>query len=88
MRNSELLHARLFLATIDPSMAELTDYLAQLMPNMTAGCEGTNCSKLAPVAQMVTEEGKRYCSQKCADFHNAPMIKPQPKTTRIDGWNV
>lgn len=28
-----------------------------------------------------------YCA-KCAVVANAPMIKPQPKGTQIDGWDV
>lgn len=28
-----------------------------------------------------------YCP-KCDERENAPMIKPQPKRTKVDGWDV
>lgn len=80
MRNSELLY-------VQPK-ADLADYLAQLMPDLKAECAGSHCSKVLPIAQMVVKDGKRYCSSECDRFHNAPMIKPQPKPTIVDGWAI
>lgn len=68
--------------------ASLTEYLSRLMPGIEAECESENCMSIVPVAQMVTRDGRRFCTAGCADRTLAPMIKPQPKGTQIEGWDV
>lgn len=34
------------------------------------------------------DDMKDYCSQACRDRNEAPMVKPQPKGTKVDGWDV
>lgn len=65
-----------------------TDYLLQFMPQAECECEGQNCIAVRPFAEMVQCDGKRYCSERCRDISNAPMIKPQPKGETVDGWDV
>lgn len=72
--------------TVTPG-TRLTDYLAQLMPGIEAECEG-NCIRVVPISQMVAREGRKFCSAQCADRECAPMIKPQPKGQKVDGWDV
>lgn len=69
----------------DTSLAE---YLSQLMPGMEAECEGSNCIRVVSVSVLVERDGTKYCSQNCADQHCAVLIKPQPKTTKVDNWDV
>lgn len=66
---------------------QLTDYLTQLMPEIEAECEG-NCIRVVPISQMATREGRKYCSERCADRECAPLIKPQPKGTKVDNWDI
>lgn len=71
--------------------------LAEAKPAMIAGievlCDG--CQKPIPLpvnqfywtARQGYELRPAYCS-KCAMQYEAPMIKPQPKGTTVDGWDV
>ena len=39
----------------------------------------------------ITGRGNRYCAPRCveaAERKAAPMVKPQPKETKIEGWSV
>ena len=50
------------------------------------------CPDSFPVAEGIRgDNGKLYCSQGCfevAERESAPMIKPQPKGTVFEGWQI
>ena len=66
--------------------AELIQYLAPFMPTAPIQCDG--CTREVEISKAIEKEGKHFHSQKCADIATAPLIKPQPKSTRVDGWDV
>lgn len=68
-------------------ISEIAAFLAPFMPSLKLKCEG-DCNKEVELAKAVHMDGKIYCSDRCADISNAPMVKPQPKATVIDGWDV
>lgn len=66
--------------------AELINYLAEFMPTAQIECAG--CTRQVAISKAIEREGKFFHSERCADIATAPIIKPQPKGTRIDGWDV
>lgn len=68
-------------------ISEIAAFLAPFMPSLKLKCEG-DCNKEVELAKAVHMDSKTYCSDRCADISNAPMVKPQPKATVIDGWDV
>ena len=65
---------------------DLAAYLAEIMPDARQQCAG--CVVERPPARMIEREGNLYCCEQCAEMKLAKMVRPQPKSTKYEGWDI
>lgn len=63
----------------------LIDYLLQVMPAARERC--SSCGKLTVFTAGVADD-EFYCSDNCHGRATALLIKPQPATPNIDGFDI
>lgn len=66
----------------------IEDYAAAAAAAAFTKCE--QCGKTTSNETLIeTNDGQAFCSTRCEQIANAPLIKPQPKTTgspELKGW--
>jgi len=64
------------------------EYQAMLDEAEWTTCTASHARRVRWADAVYDRNDLPYCSVPCRDKAIAPMIKPQPKGTKIDGWDV
>lgn len=65
---------------------ELIEYLAKVIPAGRVEC--AECGAEGAAAKAVIRGDQWFCSERCAERSLAPLIKPQPKGVKLNGWDI
>lgn len=67
---------------------EILKRMASQMPTVQPRIECAGCPTEPLIAETFIRDGQMFCSEGCADKKLAVLRRPQPKATKIDGWDV